>query len=56
MNPTLEFLISTIVLGVVIGVPIGWIFRSLFVSREIQRAHRDAWKNARTIYRHGGEV
>jgi hypothetical protein len=56
MNETLQFLITTTTLGVVIGVPLGWCIRSLLVSREIQRAHRDAWKHARTIYRHGGEV
>jgi NhaP-type Na+/H+ or K+/H+ antiporter len=56
MNPALELLLTSIALGAVIGLPIGWIARSLFISREIQRAHRDAWKQARTIHRHGGTI
>lgn len=42
--------------GIFIGVIIGWVSRSLFVCRDIQRAARDAWSQARIINRHNGSL
>lgn len=56
MNPILELLITSAILGIVLGVPLGWIIRSLFVARDIQRISREAWKQARIIQRHQGRL
>lgn len=56
MNPILELLITSTILGIILGVPVGWIVRSLFVARQLERVTREAWKLARTMHRYDGEV
>jgi hypothetical protein len=52
----LELFITSIILGITIGIPAGWCIRSIFVARDIERAARETWKQARTLTRHGAEL
>lgn len=56
MNPIIELLITSTILGILLGVPAGWIIRSLFVARQIERISREAWKQARIIQHHKGTL
>jgi hypothetical protein len=60
MHPdNIPFLIGCIASGIfslILGTMLGWIFRSIFVARDIERAARQTWKQARTLTRHGAEL
>ncbi len=59
MNPSIELLKLMgicVLLGAIIGCLIGWISRSMFVAKDIERISRESWQQARIHTRHGGSL
>jgi hypothetical protein len=54
--PLLVGMLSAGAFALLLGTILGWMARSIFIAREIERVSREAWRQARLITEHKGKL